>query len=178
LTTRGPFSRTALGCVVGLCFLAGCGAEDAPTPVEKTATATPPAPAAAPNIVGDSAIAAEKPGSPGRALLQWWRAIQFQDIRAVDELTDSSTAEQFGARRLTRLARKVGSGLGGVRILGADLRGDEATIRALVLTFEPGDRKADSTLPLSFILRRENGQWRYADRNYLEALAKGYGLDS
>jgi len=42
------------------------------------------------NIVTHAAISAQPPGSPQRALLEWWRGFQFGDVVAV---VDGSTSD-------------------------------------------------------------------------------------
>jgi hypothetical protein len=132
-----------------------------------------------PNIVTDGDVAAEKKGTPERALLEWWQAYQFTDLDAVFALTSSRTIDALGKRNLEELVLTRGPGLQGIEVLGTTVSGDRATLEVGLLTFqpnEPGDpppREPTSSRPDTITMVRENGAWKFDQADYLQLQLDG-----
>ena len=123
-----------------------------------------------PTIVLDGDVNEQKKGSPSRALLEWWQAFQFRDVKSVLALTSKETLKTIGRRNLATLVQKTG--LPGIEILDVTDQGDSALIQAGVLVFsaqrgEPVPRKPTSSLPTTFAMKREGGDWVYAQTDFL-----------
>jgi hypothetical protein len=123
-----------------------------------------------PSIVLDGDVKEQETGTPQRALLEWWQAFQFRDVKTVLALTSRETLKTIGRRNLIDLVRRTG--LQGIEILDATTDGDTALIQAGLLNFaaprgEPPPRKPTASLPATFTMVRESGEWVYAQTDYL-----------
>jgi hypothetical protein len=126
-----------------------------------------------PIIVTDGAIEEQGKGSPGAALLEWWQAYQFDDLNAVEALTSQATIDELGEDNLAALVQLSGPGLQGIEILDVSESGNTATVNAGLLSFqpeEPGGPVPDepsNTLPETFAMEKEGGEWRFAQTDFL-----------
>lgn len=126
-----------------------------------------------PSIVRDGEILDQGKKTPERALLEWWQAYQFNDLKAVLALTSQDTIDAIGKDELAKLVQLPGPGLGGVEILGASGSGDTATVEAGLLTFTPkrpgGPLPKDPTgsRPETFAMQDQDGDWRFAATEFL-----------
>jgi hypothetical protein len=123
-----------------------------------------------PVIVLDGDIAEYREGTPVRALLEWWQAFQFRDVKTVLELTSAETRKAAGRRNLIELVRKTG--LEGIEVLDATRDGDTALIQVGLLNFnaprgEPPPTEPTGSRPAAFTMVREDGKWVYAETAYL-----------
>lgn len=126
-----------------------------------------------PIIVTDGAIEDQKEGSPGEALLEWWQAYQFDDLIAVEALTSPTTIDDLGAENLEALVQLPGPGLQGIEILDVSESGNTAEVSAGLLTFQPEEPggpipdEPSNTLPETFTMEKDGGEWRYAGTEFL-----------
>lgn len=144
-----------------------------------SADATRPEPRVPPWLLVQADLDEEMPGSPTRALLEWWQALQYRDAGAVVRLTANKTVEEVGAGNLRELARSRGSNFLGLSIVDTRRRtgtaSDRVAVRALLLNFDVDDNgaatdKAGGT-PTTFTLIRERGRWRLLDlAGYVQSL--------
>jgi hypothetical protein len=123
-----------------------------------------------PTIVLDSDIDEQANGTPGRALLEWWQAFQFRDVKTVKALTSRATLEAIGPRALADLVRRTG--LQGIEVLDATADGDTAVVQTGLLNFsapqgEPPPRTPTGSQPATFTMTRESGEWVFAQTDYL-----------
>jgi hypothetical protein len=123
-----------------------------------------------PTIVLDGDIRQLPKGSAERALLEWWQAFQFRDVKTVLALTSRETLKTIGRRNLIVLVRKTG--LQGIEVLDATTDGDTALIQTGLLNFsaqrgEPPPREPTGSLPATFTMVREGGEWVYAQTDFL-----------
>ena len=125
-----------------------------------------------PQFLTDGDVAKEKNGSPARAFLEWWLAYQWHDVQGVLSLTSPETLKTVGAENLSQLVAT--QTLPGVEILGVSEGGSTATVNAGLLQFEPPrpgapqPDKPTSSQPDSFLMRKENGQWLFAQTEFLQ----------
>jgi hypothetical protein len=132
-----------------------------------------------PHIVRDSEIEAQDSGSPQRALLEWWQAFQFGDARGVIERTSEGTLRAIGEAQLTQLVKERGQGLQGLEVLGATEEGDDASVRAGLLTFqpekegEPPPKTPTASRPATFTMLKEGDEWRFRETAFLAPLVQG-----
>jgi hypothetical protein len=167
-------------------FATGCGSgdEDSVTAQETARSESVVDRVLPPNIVTDEAIRDQKPGSPARALLEWWQAFQFGDVEMVVRLTTPEALRSIGRSRLERIVRQVGPGLQGIKPVSSRVSDDVASIRVELLTFAP--RQADgkqsakptSASPGTFVVERdsEDRGWLFDDASFLHKLAKNADL--
>jgi hypothetical protein len=123
-----------------------------------------------PTIVLDSDINEHRKGTPERALLEWWQAFQFRDVKTVKALTSRATLKEIGPRGLADLVRRTG--LEGVDVLDASTDGDTALVQTGLLNFsaprgEPPPREPTGSRPATFTMAREDGNWVFAQTDYL-----------
>ncbi len=167
----GPHRRV-VSVVLALCVLgAGCGEEA----TEKGDDRSPRPDVRLPrNIVTDGTIDKERDGTPSRALLSWWQAIQYKDADEAIGLTSPATLRRFGRKRFERLVNKVGSGMPGIRTVSTQESGSEARVRSLILSFKPGRDLPDSTLPTTLTLSKRGNRWLVASNQYLRQLTVSF----
>jgi hypothetical protein len=162
-------------------FLLACdsGGDDSTTSASSPSTTTSEAGSDqpfTPNVVADLDIEVQEEGSPGRALLEWWQAYQFQDADGVELLTSEATLDEVGANRLAELVKTRGGGLQGIEVLSATESGDSAAVRVGLLTFTPekeGDPPPEAptaAMPDTFAMVKEGDAWLFDDPAFLEPL--------
>jgi hypothetical protein len=123
-----------------------------------------------PQIVLDGDVAEQRKGTPARALLEWWQAFQFRDVKTVIALTGQATLKEVGRRNLAELVRLTG--LQGIEVLDATRDGDTALIQTGLLNFsapqgEPPPRTPTGSQPATFTMTMEDGDWVFAQTEYL-----------
>jgi hypothetical protein len=129
-----------------------------------------------PQVVTQEDIDAQDEDSPARGLLEWWQAFQFQDAPVVISLTSEETLDDLGENNLEELVKTRGQGLQGVAVLGSSESGDEASVRAGLLTFQPekeGARPPDeptASRPITFAMENDGDQWLFNTPTYVEPL--------
>jgi hypothetical protein len=154
----------ASGAILLAAFLFGCGGGGD----------TSGEPALPPNVVTDSDVDAQASGSPERALLEWWQAVQFGDSEQVLQRTSKSTIDKLGKHDLSEWVKSAGQGLQGVEVLGADETGNTASVRVGLLQFqpeqegEPPPTDPTSSTPDTFEMKKEGNDWKFAAPEFLE----------
>jgi hypothetical protein len=123
-----------------------------------------------PQVVLDGDVANEPKGTPARALLAWWQAFQFRDVKTVLALTGQDTLKAVGRRNLAKLVRRTG--LPGLKVLDTTTNGNTALIQAGVLFFatekgHPPPRTPTGSKPATFTMAREHGDWVFAQTDFL-----------
>lgn len=157
-------------------FLLGCGSEDGE---DTTTEGGGGDDAFAPQVVTDEDIDAQEEDSAGRALLEWWQAYQFQDANGVVLLTSPKTIDELGENSLTELVKTRGQGLQGIEVLDATESGDDASVRAGLLTFTPEEEggpppdEPTASRPVTFAMVKEDDGWLYAEPAFLEPMIEG-----
>jgi hypothetical protein len=116
-------------------------------------------------------------GSPARAFLEWWQAIQYQN---------APVAARYYARSLGITVRKMdrqlsyGSGALGLTarplIVEVQEQGDDAIVLTQLETVveNPNGRSDKVRRARGFNLVREDGEWKLADNLFLDAQARQY----
>jgi hypothetical protein len=124
-----------------------------------------------PHIVLDGDITEQRKGTPGRALLEWWQAFQFHDVRTVKALTSRETRTTIGPHALASLVRLTG--LPGIEILDSTTDGDTAVLQTGLLNFQPPGpgkpppREPTGSQPATFTMKQEGGRWVFAQTDFL-----------
>lgn len=130
--------------------LGACG--DSDSSASSDAPETPPP-------LSDQEVRAAAKGSPERAILEWWRALQFQDpVTGYDflsrKLKSQTSAEEFR----TQIPLLQGRVTGRPEVVDIVKTGGGTKARALIqIAFPSG------TLNRTLELVREGGKWRLAD---------------
>lgn len=173
-TGRRLVQLAALAAMVVLAaVLLGCGSDDNGSSDENGDGGE-----FAPNVVTTEDIEAQEQGSPGRGLLEWWQAFQFQDAPATIALTSENTLDDIGENTMEELVKTRGQGLQGVEVLDATESGDSASVRAGLLTFEPEEEGAEppteptSSTPITFTMEKDGDQWLFDTPTYLEPMVE------
>jgi hypothetical protein len=121
--------------------------------------------------VGDRVLARYPPGSPQRAVLKWYGALQRNDVLAVRRYypararftTPPELRYQMGQAR--HFFQRVGLG---PLSLDAVRSGSATVVTDLRVRWEaPNGRAVELRSPQSFTLVRERGRWQFADTYFL-----------
>lgn len=127
--------------------------------------------ALAPDLIGAGDRAKTRPGSPGRAVLDWWSAEQERDARRGYALLSSSVRAQVGFTRYSQQLRRAALGFVGQPYVTKTIaRDDRAIVETAVVAF--GASTPGLVYPLSFPLAHERGRWRLASLAYLNDNAR------
>lgn len=121
-------------------------------------------------LVTDAQIQALAADSPQRAVLRWWRALQFRDVKTVRQLFSREARRVIGPALPETTFLDLGPSLQPAypQFDGADIRGDTATVYMRVLRNQLVTpkivRKTKEHLGLSLV--KENGSWRIDDPTF------------
>lgn len=157
--------RLRLAVLVAICVILsmagfGCGADRS----ERDA-ASRPAAAAQTNIVSNADIRRTRPGTPERSILTWAQAVQFRDLAAVRAAYTERVRRAVTIQRMYAATRTVGSLLGRPEIVNSKVRGTLARVRVALISFGASGERTQQ--PITFSLRREDGQWLLEDAGLL-----------
>jgi hypothetical protein len=113
-------------------------------------------------------------GSPQRALLSWWRAMQFADqSNYVDSYVLPVRRLLQADPRMPQVLAALSGQLRTVRPLvrGAELRANRATIYTKVAYRTPvgSQRYVTSLVPKAFTLVLRQGRWRLVDDGFVQS---------
>jgi hypothetical protein len=127
-----------------------------------------------PTLLSAAAVERQPPGSPARALFEWWRVMQFDDPRAGARLY--AQALRITPAQLERqLAVATPAFDPRPLFVESQQRGELAIVRVLLESRarNPNGRVDVVRAPRSFELVRARGGWRLADNRYLERSVRG-----
>lgn len=125
----------------------------------------------APDLIGAADRAKTRPGSPGRAVLDWWSAEQEGDARRGYALLSSSVRAQVGFTRYSQRLRRAALGfVGQPYVIKTTARGNRAIVETAVVAF--GASTPGLVYRLSVPLAHEQGRWRLAILTYLNDNAR------
>jgi hypothetical protein len=142
---------SALACVVALAW----GSADT--------SSMPPSVAVNRNLVQETDIDATRAGSPGRALLGWFRAVQLDDAAGVRNLTAPDALRALEPARLASDVHLVAPIFAKPQIVATRVAGARAAVRVRLLSYEPGRVKPVLSIPATIALVEVDGRWRMAD---------------
>ena len=123
-------------------------------------------------VLTSSDINRFSPGSPARALYNWWRAIQFRDIESAKALFAANVKSGDLLSKLTSLYPSVSASR--PVIVDSELTHDTAKLyvilQTLPLDFSGQVRRntSDTEVPIVFRLVRQGGEWKLADNGYID----------
>jgi hypothetical protein len=143
-------------------FASGCGGSSrASAPTTVTAVGSPP-----PNVVTARQLAAYPASSAAHALLELWQAIEFSDVEAARGLVAPSTLTALRAAGFAHLVQAIGDNVPGLKILNSRTIAANTIVRAYLVFYTPSDNVA-ATSPMSFVFRRQSGEYKLTDLSYL-----------
>ena len=160
---------------LGLVLLGGACGDDSGSQNDGTPRATSgrlELAKAFPNVVTTRELSATRPGSPERAVLEWFQAIQFEDITGVRDWTDRSALSRTEGPALARAIATVGPALGKPEVRSVSPAGGAATVRVRIEGYLPGRSAASTIEPVRFQLLRQDGVWRLSSLRYLITAAR------
>jgi hypothetical protein len=152
---------------VALVLLGGCGGSDDGGGRDRATDRADALSGALRNLVTDRDLRNAPPGSAQRALLSWFQATQFEDVRGVRLLVARAELERVGDARLKAAIAIVGPALGKPSIVSVRRAGSSTSIRTIIRAFQSGRSEAASAELQSFEMVRPGGSWQLADLNYL-----------
>jgi hypothetical protein len=124
------------------------------------------------NTVTNREVMATKPGSPQRAVLEWFQAVQFQDGVAARELMDPTALAGLRLYRLDRALRLIAPSIAKPKIVRTLSIGSRTTVRVLLISYASGKKDPVLALPHTLSVTGGPGHWRVDDRGLLlEAVA-------
>jgi hypothetical protein len=121
-------------------------------------------------------IARQAEGSPARTVLEWWRALQFDNPVVAYRYYAGQVKRRLSQREL---GHQIGFGPGLLnlqarpKVSDVEQEGDEATVFLLMTQVKrnPNGRTDETLTARSFNLVREDGEWKLADNRYLARYA-------
>jgi hypothetical protein len=154
---------------VAVCLVCGCGDDRSPRWDDSSAGAfrTLDVSTAFPNSVTSRDLSRTVARSPERAILEWFQAVQFQDLLGVRRLTAQRALRSAGRTMLARAVATVGPALGKPNVDAIHSRGADASIRVAIEAYLPGRSEPRSVEPVRFRVVREAGDWRLSSLDYL-----------
>jgi hypothetical protein len=122
-----------------------------------------------------SQINSQPAGSPQRALLTWWRDVQFSNqVGYLDFLKPSVAQRELQARTAGLYLALLSGQLqpAKLEITGVDSRANLATVYARMIVHQPiGTRRyVTTTRPQAFSLERVDGRWRLVDDYFVRLI--------
>lgn len=167
--------RTASIAVAALTLglaVVGCG--DLPTPDKGADPSRPYRVVVSPQRIGPREIDRQPAGSPQRALLSWFGALQRGDAHAAASMLDPALRVDVAkVRRQRRIARNFFRYVGIGQLLDTTRAGDRATVfTTLARAWKaPNHRVNQYNQAQAFDLIRVNGRWLIADNYFLSLTA-------
>jgi hypothetical protein len=119
------------------------------------------------NLITDEDVASRQRGSPERALLSFFQAVQYRDSQTALSLIARAERADLSPKTIRGQVARIGSSLGRPRIVVVRRTGNKAMVRTVVLSFEPGNTKPSGGTPVTFALRKERNRWVLEDLTYL-----------
>lgn len=143
----------ALVCALASGVSASCGS----TTSEKRASG---------HVLEDRDIERYSSGSPQRALLLWFQAVQFDDQPAVRSLTTRRELKRVASKTVDFAVSLVGTSIGTPEIVSVRKTGTRAAVRTLVRKNQPSGHAPVQTAH-TFYLTRVGPGWKVDDVSYL-----------
>lgn len=159
VTTAGPSILSVV--VAGMLF--ACGSSDEKKPAAK------PDPFASPGLLSDRQVQQAKRGSPQRAFLAWWQAVQYRDSVTAYSLSTPSARDGLTEAAFTKEASDAAAGFAArPQIVGSSVSGNTTTLRTRLIFYSAGKKSA--VVPLAFQMAKR-GRWLVDDLSYLREQA-------
>jgi len=128
-------------------------------------------------LVSPADILREKPHSPERTFLSWWRTLQYTDLRGYmsllsQPLRNARRADGLARVQLPIISQQVNKTY--PHIKRVEIVANRATLFVNIehRTLVGADRYSSTQIPQAFAMVRERGLWRIADDIYVEAAAR------
>ena len=156
-------------CLALASLLLAFGADPRPSAsASPAATPAPPKGALAAGYLTDRDVGAAPAGSPARAFLRWWQAVQYRDVRTGYAGLAAAVRARLPLRTFRRNLPFTASAFSGKpKVIGETGGGNAGTLRVM-LTYYSGGAEV-SAVPQSFAMVRDGRRWRLADTEYLDA---------
>jgi hypothetical protein len=172
MTRFGAIPLVLLAALVGGCGSHGGksqGSTSGSTPKTSTAAGLLP-----PNLVTNADLAATQAGSPSRTTLEWFQAVQFQDVGAVRRLSTSAAVKGLSDTTLTSWLSTFGPNFVRPQITAVITNGGAVSMRMLLLTYSARSGAPTSEQPFTLRLTRAGTSWLVSDISLLKLYAKTY----
>lgn len=156
-------------------LVSGCGSH-AGTAQPTTRASTTSAEALPPNLISNADIAASEPGSPSHVTLEWFQAVQFQDVVSLRRLTTAAAFRGVSDATLMSWLSVFGPGFVRPRITAVLPHGRTALVRMLLLSYRAPSRTPTTAQAFTLRLVRSGGSWLVSDIALLRTYAKSAHL--
>jgi hypothetical protein len=128
------------------------------------------------NLVTNDDIRAAAPDSPQRALLRWWRAVQYEDRLGYLQMLSPKLRRQRlkdGRARYDLLLARGAFIPAKPKVMSTDINGNRAKLytRIYIRQVVGANRTYKTSVPQVFSFVRTNGSWQLADDLYIEQQA-------
>jgi outer membrane murein-binding lipoprotein Lpp len=131
-------------------------------------------PAAAEQLVSAPDLGRLDPGSPGYAVLAWWRDAQFSDLSGYLSHLSRGVRLRLSAAQVERQLPILAGGIRTAkpRILSTEVVGDSATVYTKIVFRQPigATRYVTTTRPQAFHLVLARGVWRLSDTYFADSI--------
>jgi hypothetical protein len=127
-------------------------------------------------LITNADIATTRSGSLRRAVLEWFQAVQFQDVASLRRLTAPAALAGVSDATLASWLSVFGAGFPRPRITNVLINGTAASVRMLLLSYKPPSRTPSTAQPFTLMLDRVGGSWLVNDIVLLRASARAAHL--
>jgi len=119
------------------------------------------------NLVDQADIASVKAGTPERTVLEWFQAVQFDDIGGVRQLTAPNALKKLSPDKLAADIAAVAPAMAKPSVVSRRLGPSLAAVRVLLLSYTRGHAKPVLAIPATLVLVRVHGRWLMSDLSLL-----------
>jgi hypothetical protein len=147
-----------LGLLLGV-IAVSCNSDDSDDQSESVDAAA----IAGPNFVSNKDVATTEPGTPERALFEWFQAVQFRDVREVEDLT---TPEKVDTE-LIDAVETVNQSLGRPDVNEVRVDGKRAIVRLFLLFYEGGNPEPKAAQAMTLRMKEDDGEWKMDEVGFL-----------
>jgi hypothetical protein len=119
------------------------------------------------NFVSNGDVATTEPGTPERALLEWFRAVQFGDVREVEDLTTPEELDEVDSAKLFDAVETVNQSLGRPDIDEVRVDGNRAFARLFLLSYEGDNPEPTFARALTLRMKEQGGKWKVDEVGFL-----------
>jgi hypothetical protein len=115
------------------------------------------------NVVVEADIRATRAGTPQRTLVEWFQAVQFDDVEGVRRLTAPTALRLLRPAKLAADVEAVAPAMAKPRLVSARIGRSRAAVRVLLLSYALGKAKPVLSIPATLALVKVRGRWLMGD---------------
>jgi hypothetical protein len=126
-------------------------------------------------VVSSQQVDRQPAGSPQRAVLEWWRALQYRN--PVEAARYYSADQHMTVKRMAKYIKPADPALvQRPKLVDAEISGNGAIVRLMLdqMTKNANGRVDHERKAQAFNLVHEHGEWKLSDNLYLDEIYKTY----